>query len=183
MNNRKLFTWRWGSHVHGRGSNWRLSGGKQWGWWSHLTSRGFIPARLSLAGPRGWSLTHGLIPSVCAWGFRPATAVSGGFPLCLWGFVPAVLANTSCGTPMTRGGVAGCVPPRSGSTSWCVAGSGVPHTGARRGTWGLTAFRAARGFIPTAVWRCVCRGVSWSLQSTRTENISENRPCRIPSGY
>lgn len=166
-----LFTWCWGSHVHSWCSYGSFSWRKQWCWWSHLTGRGFIPPWLPLTGPWGRSLTHWLISSVCAWRFSPATPVSRGLPFCLWCFVPAVLAYTSCGSTVARRGMARCVPARGGRASRCVTWSGVPHAGTGSGPWGLTAFRAARCFIPSAVWRCVRRGVSWSLQGTRNKDI------------
>lgn len=86
--------------------------------------------------------------------------MSRRFSFRFWGLVPAVLPHTTCGSSMSRCGMSRCVPARGCSASRCVAGSGVPHAGAGSGPWGLAAFRAARGFIPSAVRGCVCRGVS-----------------------
>ena len=175
-------TWCWGGHVHSWCSNGSLSRGEKRCWGSHLTGRGFIPPRLPLTGPWGWSLAYRLISSVCSWGLSPAAPMTRGLSFCLRCFVPTVLTNATGGSTVARCGVARCVPARGGSTWRCVAGSGVPHTGAGSGPWGLTAFRAARGFVPSGAWGCVCRGVSWSLQGTKAKKDEiRNRVKKINS--
>lgn len=118
---------------------------------SHLTGRGFIPAGLPLTGPRCWRLSHRLISSICAWSLSPTTTMPRGLSFRFRCFVPAVFADTSSGSPMPWCGMARCVSTRSGSASWCVAGSGVPHSCTRSCTWSLAALRPTRGFIPSAV--------------------------------
>lgn len=159
-------TWCWSSHVHGWGSYWSLSWGQQWRWGAHLTGRGLVPPRLPLACPRGGGLLHRLVSPVCAGRLSPAAPVSWGPPLGLGGFVPAVLTDTSCGSSVSWRGVARRIPPRCGSSSRCVAWSGVPHTGTGGGPRRLASFGTSWGFIPAAVDRSVCWCVTRSLQKT-----------------
>lgn len=147
----RLLTWRWSGHVHGWSADGSLPRGEQWCGGAHLTGGGFVPPGLPLAGPWGGSLAHGLVSSVCAGRLGPAAPVSRGLPLRLGGLVPAVLAHAARGPSVAGRGVAGGVPAGGGGACRGVARCGVPHAGAGGGPWGLAAFGAAGGFIPSAV--------------------------------